>query len=372
VNLSHERINRRSFLASASSSVVFAATTVVAPAEYPLIRAAGSHRELGRQHGEQAADQIKAHLDRITSADHLSREKLRGRTSAYRPLFERYCPHLLEEIQGLAEGARISLPEALAVNIRGELSHDGQEGCTTYVIGRRGTSSREILAGQNSDMDTGIPPLGYVLHLKPNNKPEVLTWTFGGMIGYHGMNSAGVAHFANALGGGPSSRLGMPHYPVKRMMLECDHMDQVIRLFKTVPLASNGNYVLCDGLGNIADIEATTAGPQILMDQGAGFLAHTNHFLCSRYAREENFRQNWKDSFPRLDRMNSFIRTKFESLTVDDIKTFLSDHKGYPTSICRHDGNSRTVASLISEPAQRRLHAAVGNPCENRYVTYSM
>src|SRR5258705_285542 len=83
------------------------------------------------------------------------------------------------------------------------------------------------VAGQNSDIDPGIPPLGYVLHLKPVNKPEVLIWTFGGMIGYHGMNSAGIAHFANALGGGPSDRMGMPHYPLKRMMLECNHMDQV-------------------------------------------------------------------------------------------------------------------------------------------------
>ena len=30
--------------------------------------------------------------------------------------------------------------------------------------------------------------LGYVLHLKPIDKPEVLIWTFGGMIGYHGIN----------------------------------------------------------------------------------------------------------------------------------------------------------------------------------------
>jgi predicted choloylglycine hydrolase len=372
VNVNAEKINRRGFLASAGSSLLAAATTSGAPATYPLFRAAGSHRELGRQHGEQAAEKIKGHLERITSADRQSRAKLRARTAAFRPLFETYCPHLLEEIRGLAEGAGISLAEALAVNIRGELSHAGKEGCTTYVIGRRGTSDREILAGQNSDMETWVPPLGYILHLKPNNKPEVLMWTFGGMIGYHGMNSRGLAHFANALGGGPASRLGMPHYPVKRLMLECDSVDQVIRLLEKIPLASNGNYVLCDGHGNIADIEATTAGPQVLRDQGAGFLAHTNHYLCSRYAHEENFKQSWKDSFPRLDRMNSLVRSKFPSLQVDDIKTFLSDHKGYPTSICRHDADSRTVASLISEPSQRRLDAAVGNPCTNRYVTYSM
>src|SRR4051794_4271749 len=368
-----DAITRRSFLSASGSGMLLAATARVgAPAEYPLVRAAGSHREMGRQHGEQAAGKIKGHLERITSGARLSRDKLRDRSLAFRPMFEKYCPHLLDEIQGLAEGAKISLAEALAVNIRGELGHAAQEGCTTYVIGRKATSRHEILAGQNSDIDSGIPPLGYVLHLKPVNKPEVLMWTFGGMIGYHGMNSAGVAHFANALGGGPGGRMAMPHYPLKRMMLECSRVEQVIHLLKTVPVASNGNYVLCDGHGAIVDIESTTAGPEILNDRGAGFLAHTNHFVCSRYAREENFRQSWKDSFPRLDRMNSLLQSKSSALGVDDLKKFLSDHNGYPTSICRHDRESSTVASLIAEPAERRLHVAVTNPCQNSYVTYSM
>jgi isopenicillin-N N-acyltransferase-like protein len=278
----------------------------------------------------------------------------------------------VEEIRGLAEGAGIPFAEALLVNIRGEIGHAPREGCTTYVIGRQGTSGHEILAGQNSDMTADIPPLGYMLHLKPRNKPEVLMWTFGGMIGYHGMNSAGVAHFANALGGGPAGRFGMPHYPVKRLMLECTSLDQVQHLLATVRLASNGNYVLCDGAGRLADVEATTAGPEILNDRGAGFLAHTNHFVCRRYALPENFAQSWQDSFPRLDRINSLIRAGFGSLSAEDLKRFLTDHSGQPTSICRHDGDSQTVASLIAEPALGRMQVAVGHPCRHRYVTYAM
>src|SRR5437867_8390535 len=108
--------SRRGFLSAASSGILLAASSKVdshGPSEYPLYRAAGSHRELGRQHGEQAAEKIKAHLDKIAAADRVSRDKLRERALAFRPLFEKYCPHLLEEIQGLGEGARISLAEAL-------------------------------------------------------------------------------------------------------------------------------------------------------------------------------------------------------------------------------------------------------------------
>ena len=86
MNVCRKEMNRRGFLASAGSGLLCAATTGGAPAAYPLIRVAGSHRELGRQHGEQAAEKIKAHLERITSDHHLSRDKLRERTSAYQPV----------------------------------------------------------------------------------------------------------------------------------------------------------------------------------------------------------------------------------------------------------------------------------------------
>jgi len=366
-------LTRRGFVgAVASTAVTSAPSRTNESFEYPLVRARGTHRELGRQHGEQAAERIKAHLDVICSGQKLSREQLRRRAVRFQPMFERHCPHLLDEIGGLAEGAGITLAEAMACSIRGEIASAREEGCTAYVIGRKGTAEGGIIAGQNSDMTNEVIPLGYVLHLQPKDKPEVLIWTFGGMIGYHGMNSAGVAHFANALGGGPKSRFAMPHYPLKRMMLECTSLEQVLELLRKIPVASNGNYVLCDGHGSIMDVEATTDGPEILRENGAGFLAHTNHFLCPRYARRENFEQSWQDSFPRLDKMNELIHSRYGSLTVADIQRYLKDHTGHPTSICRHNGESRTVASLIAEPARRRMHVAGGYPCQSRYVTYTM
>ena len=349
---------------------------------YRLVRAQGTHRELGRQHGEQAAEEIKAHVDSITRAQDLSREELHAKALRFKPLFERHCPHLLAEVEGLSEGAGVPLAEALAVNIRGELGKADDEGCTTCVFGKKSTTDGEVLIGQNSDMMQPNLDMGYVLYLKPVGKPEVLIWTFGGMIGYHGMNSAGVAHFANAFGGGPPGQFALPHNPMKRLLLECSSLREVRKLFDDVPLASNGNYVVCDGAGDILDIEATTRGPKLLSDDGVGFLAHTNHFLCAPYANQDNYDKSMPDSFRRLDRMNQMIRAKRGSISVESIQRFLSDHSNHPTSICRHPQTTdlqqgletagRTVASIIAEPARRRMHVALGNPCESRFATYSM
>src|SRR5262245_15731107 len=341
-DMTNNQRTRRGFLGDAGSGLILAGGAISSAQsqekqipQYQLFRVEGTHREMGRQHGEQASSQIRAHVEQIGRA----RDQLQTQAARFKPLFENYCPHLLDEITGLAEGAGITLAEALAVNIRGELRKAVLEGCTTYVIGRRGTANRQILVGQNSDMGQTSIDLGYILHLKPKAKPHVLIWTFGGMIGYHGMTSAGVAIFENALsenGEVPPGRFAMPHYPVKRMILESSSVDAALGLFQKIPLASNKNYVICDGSGAILDVETTTAGPEVLRDEGAGFLAHSNHFVCSKYADKEKEDALVVDSRKRFDRIHQLIRADFGSLTADRMKGHMSDHSGHPTSICRH------------------------------------
>jgi hypothetical protein len=72
------------------------------------------------------------------------------------------------------------------------------------------------------------------LRLEPAGKPAVLIWTFGVMLGYHGLSAAGLAHFANALGGGRAWRSGLPHYPVKRLMLEQRTLGEALVLVTVV------------------------------------------------------------------------------------------------------------------------------------------
>lgn len=367
-------LTRRAFLGGVAAAPALAAD---APPAYPLYRCAGSPRELGRQHGEQAGQRIRAHIELLKTNFKGSTATFHEAAGRFVPLFEQHGPHLVEEIRGLAEGAGIAFPEAMACNIRGEISRVPDGGCTAYAVRAERTASGGVLVGQNSDLPTGMIELGYVLHLKPPGKPEVMIWTFGGMIGYHGMNSAGVAHFANALGGGPAGRFGLPHYPVKRLLLECRQMSEVLEVFERSPLASNGNYVLADGAGEILDVEATTEGPQVIREQdGAGYIAHTNHYLCPRFATRKNHEASLPDSFLRQERIDSLLADDSAPVGVESIQRFLSDHSNGLLSICRHpvDGDStgQTVASIIAEPAERRMHVAAGTPCSSQYVTYSM
>ena len=44
------------------------------------------------------------HTDYIARTQDISRDELHRRALTFEPLFDKYCPHLLEEIDGLAEG----------------------------------------------------------------------------------------------------------------------------------------------------------------------------------------------------------------------------------------------------------------------------
>ena len=364
------------------------------PRRYVCIDAEGTHRELGRQHGGQAVEYIKTHLDYMQASMKLSKADLEHRAMQFRPLLSKHCPHLLDEIAGLAEGARISPAEALSVNIRGALSlaeplAEGSQqnvktsdgGCTAFAITREKCADGNLLIGQNSDMLPAMVDMAYVLRLRPTGKPAIMTWTFGGMIGYHGVNSRGIAHFANDLGGGPKARFGLPHYPLKRLALECSDLDEVLELFRTYPLASNGNYVLCDGTGRILDIEATTDGPEILSDENRGFLAHANHFLSTRYATKANWAVSTKDSFARQQRIEELITDRLGSVTLQDMQANLRSRDRHVAGICRvgktpgstpdWEQSGITVASIIAEPLRGKLHVAAANDPANPFVEYT-
>jgi len=352
---------------------------------FPLFEARGTPRELGRQHGAQAAAQVRGFLDFIAAMLKLSRSELRSRALRFLPLFETHCPHLVEEIRGLAEGAAVDFADALALQMRAELGQLPGEACTTFVIAARGTAGGGILIGQNSDMDPEYEQYGYMLRLVPSPREgeggepsaAILMWTFGGQLGYHGLNAHGVAHFANALGGGPPWKFGLSHYPIKRMMLEQRTIGEVRLVLHHVPVCSNGNYVVCDGQGRIGDIELTPSGFAFVENER--FLVHTNHFLCGKHACAANHNVSVPDSFPRLERARQLVGEMFGHITVDDMKHVLADHAGFPTSICRHphDGPDHpsvsargyTAASLIAEPARGLIHVCRGNPCTGTFAT---
>jgi isopenicillin-N N-acyltransferase-like protein len=356
----------------------------MAARELPVVRVHGKPYERGYQHGAQCGDIIGRYasvlLDTIAGeaalraleqkGPALRREDLLARALAFLPQIEAFAPHLVEEIRGIADGARLPFAEALLCNVRAEVMGLDRAGCTSFAAGRGATADGSILSGQNSDQSPLNTDLQIVLHVEPDEGPACLMASFAGLVGYPGLNEAGVSFFQNALSTPTWLAGGIPHYLVKRVLLEQTSLEGCLAVFRRARLCSSANYVLTDRQ-SIVDVETTPDGFAVVPPEG-DLVTHGNHFVHPDLVAQEALLPLLPDSACRAPRLRSLLEGKVGALTLADVKAMLSDHDRRPTSICRHEEGLVTIASIIAEPDQGRLHVAVGNPCENEYVAYSL
>ena len=108
---------------------------------------------MGQQHGQQASHLIQKYLAFI-AADEATREQRVRDALTYVGAINLLNPHYIEEVRGLAQGARISFGEAMLCQTRGggpvtPPAGDEQDGCTAFAFTGAATSHGQPLAGQN-------------------------------------------------------------------------------------------------------------------------------------------------------------------------------------------------------------------------------
>jgi isopenicillin-N N-acyltransferase-like protein len=352
-----------------------------------LVKVFGGPYDRGRQHGRACGDLIRRYpevlldvislegrwraLDRVSAPE--KREDLLSRAMTFLPAMEAFAPHLVEEIRGIADGARVSLAEALLVNVRAEVMGvpASEALCTSFAVGREATADGTVLSGQNLDQHPANRDLMIVLHVEPDRGPAILMCTFAGLVGYPGINSLGVSLAQNALSTHEWRREGIPHYLLKRVLLEQEDAGSCTAVGTRACVCSSQNYVITDRSGAICDLELTPHRFAILGDK-RGIVVHANHFCSPALTPEEALLQNMPDSALRQSRMEVLLSESRGGIRLDNLKSALADHKGWPTSICRHQSNVERIASLIAEPDHGRLHVAAGNACKTEFIAYSL
>ena len=163
----------------------------------------------------------------------------------------------------------------------------------------------------------------------------------------------------------------MPHYFFKRALLEQADVHGCISLARRAQVCSSANYVLTDRKGTLSDLEMTPDG-MVSLEPDNDILVHTNHFRSSTLIPEEALLQIIPDSTRRMARMEQLLSSRRGRITLDDLKNALADHQDSPVAICRHQTSVETIAAIIAEPEQGRLHVAGGQPCSSEFVTYSL
>jgi hypothetical protein len=133
-------------------------------------------------------------------------------------------------------------------------------------------------------------------------------------------------------------------------------------------LAGGHNYLIMDGKGNGANVEAmaTRSHTEALADEA---LAHTNHCLhdSTRAVERRRDADSQRDSEARLADASRLLDRS--GLTITDLQAVTAD----TASIC-HAGQAPrfvgTCGGMIMRPGTRELWVVAGRPSQGAYQRY--
>ena len=144
-----------------------------------------------------------------------------------------------------------------------------------------------------------------MLRVEPDDAPPALMCTFAGLVGYPGINAAGIAVFQNAFSTSQWRPRGMPHYLLKRVLLEQVTLAGCLDVLRQARLCSSTNYVLADRDDVIA-VETTPAGIATVAAEN-DVVVHANHFADPVLAQNDALLPGMPDSAWRASRLAALI-----------------------------------------------------------------
>lgn len=345
---------------------------------YREIEVSGTPRALGRQIGEAAREEIRGFcdvaLDRVNKTVPISRAAALKVASASIPYAADYSPDMLDELQGTAEAAGVSLEDLMLLQVRNQLQPEREAGCTSLSCAGAATVRGGRIVAQNWDNDPALDEFTVVLTRRPAGKPAFISITQAGLIAYMGVNEAGVGLCLNTLPA-PSRGVGVPHYFIVRGIYESDSLEGAVAAVERARRAIPANIMLTTPQGP-ADLEITIDGVCVLRDEAGRLVTHTNHCLHQDLLPINGEFPELIQSYARKQRIDEL--TSDEPLSVERVQALLRDHQGHPRSICRHPNDDpgtgfwQTVFSVVIEADAGVMHIARGTPCNRPYETYSL
>ena len=347
---------------------------------FPHAKLAGSHREVGFQHGATFKDLIAQHLDQALTnlaKRGVSRATALTRAGKYQPFVKMHTSFLDEEIQGVAEGAALSLEEAYLLQLRAEVAHTDKDHpgdeCTTYAVEPAATKNGEAFLGQNADLPPFYAELGVVVEISVPDKPAVMMFTPAGQVSYIGMTSTGFAAGGNYLTCG-GWREGFPRYLLTRTAMTCETVDDAAKLLDRLPRASSRNIIMLDPNAKALDLESAPRVTGAITSTN-DIIAHANHFISDIAGEELAAPRDLENSQIRQSSMRRLLEAEHGSLTLTDLIRVMRNRDAVPDALCRHPGEgpgaTSTVAAMIAQPAQQTLWVAVGPPDQHKFYGYT-
>jgi isopenicillin-N N-acyltransferase-like protein len=358
------------------------------------VQARGSYRELGRAVGEAAREQVQASVDffreNFTSmtSGRLTFDEAERQAPAYADAARRWLPGHVEELEGLAEGARVPFARLLVLNCGEEFTSADQpadpppagsprsgDHCTAVAVV---TGGRHIV-GHNMDWYVIDASNNVLFDLTGPDGTRVMGLAGAPYLLMLGMNSHGVANVSNSVHSN-DNRVGVPNVFVRRATLEARTLEEARDRGLLAARARGTNQFLADTQGRLWDLETSATAYALMDHSAAGFMAHANHYVSADMQPYEGY--GGGESTVRLSTAERLLADGIAAGDdpVDLVARVLRTHEpSLDQCICGHPepdeapaDQGMTVGSMICDLDERRLYACAGPPCENPYRVFEM
>ncbi|MCC7442795.1 MAG: hypothetical protein IT285_14260 [Bdellovibrionales bacterium] len=250
-----------------------------------------------------------------------------------------WSPRIAEEIEGIAQGSGASIEDLVVLNNytdfrdihvpqsggRGE-----EKGCSTLFV----NTGLESVGGQTWDMHGTAKLYVAVLEVPSHDEaPEMLLFSLVGCVGLMGYTADGRMLGVNNLNT-RDARPGLLWPALVREALARPDRGSMERLLKEAPVTSGHNYLVADATGGTHwEISPSVREAAGKAGSEPGFAFHTNHCLTEPGRAAETPTSLNSTTHVRYRLLEQKLNA---GLGYEDVYRLLTDHEGYPKSICSH------------------------------------
>ena len=294
-----------------------------------------------------------------------------------------FAPDLVEEIQGIADGANRAFEDIFLLNARSEILFNPRvlaQECTTLAALPEVTKNGDTLLAQNWDWYNEVKNCQAILKIgRRDATPALVTFTEAGQLAKIGMNAAGIGLVVNNLTS-DQPRTGVPWIFLTRRILESSHLAQALGFVLNTGRAHSINYLIGYAAGEAVNLETSPVEEHVLWPEN-GICAHTNHYLepGKNFRDLKPLRDPFLSTYLRCRRARTGLAELKGEIDVRGVQNILKDHMDKPFSVCTHQNPAVeplrqivTCLSIVMNLSRRQIHYTLGNPCRGKVETIEL
>ena len=249
---------------------------------------------------------------------------------------KKFAPHLASELQGIAKGAGLTIPDLVVLNNYTDFRDIilPEEGCSTVHI----QTPTEVMAGQTWDMHRSAKNYMCLIHVPQNDQhSSQLVLSLVGCLGLMGVTTDNTLIGVNNINT-TNAKVGLIWPLLVRKTLEEKNLGLMRSTLMNAPVTSGHNYIIAspEGGENLEITPSVSEKVSALQKGQVGSIFHTNH--CVGYEIEK-IEDKTSMSSTTHNRWALLSKKTHQVGDLEDFKNLLTDHDEYPKSICSHFEN---------------------------------